>query len=181
MAKKKNKTASKKGPSKSRAKVKPVPRGCEGVIPMLVVSDAQAALRFYKKAFGAEELLSMPAPDKKRLMHAEIAIGKQRLYVADEFPEWGAPPRNPSVLKGTPVTLHQYVDNCDKAIARAQKAGATVTMPAADMFWGDRFGKVLDPFGHEWSFASRLAKLTPKQMAAAAAAAMAPPAEPQPA
>ena len=179
-SKKKNKDKKKSKSSKSvlepaRAKVNPIPRHSDGVIPHLVVSDAKAALDFYQKAFGAEVICAHPAPDGKRIMHGEIAIGKQRVYLADEFPDWGQAPRNPKAIGGTSVTLHQYVNNCDKALARAEKAGATVTMPATDMFWGDRYGKVLDPFGHEWAFASRYAKLSAKQMEAAAAAAFAQP------
>lgn len=174
---KSTKKAEKKAAKKS-GKVSPIPRGCDGVIPHLVVSDAKAALRFYKKAFGATDFLEHPAPDGKRLMHAEFSIDKQRVYLADEFPEFGMPPRNPQALGGSSVTLHQYVPSCDKAIARAEKAGASVTMPPQDMFWGDRYGTVTDPWGHVWSFATRKAKLTPKQMQEAAAQAFA---QPQPA
>jgi PhnB protein len=128
-----------------------------GVVPHLVVSGGAAAIDFYKKAFGAEEIMRMPAEDGKRLMHAEIRIGPSTIYLADDFPEFcGGKSRSPASLGGTPVTIHQYVRDCDAAIKRAADAGATVTMPAQDMFWGDRYGQVKDPFGHQWSFATPL-------------------------
>ena len=128
-----------------------------GVVPHLVVSNGAAAIDFYKKAFGAEEIMRMPAEDGKRLMHAEIKIGPSTVYLCDDFPEFcGGKPRNPSALGGTPVTIHQYVRDCDAAIKRVADAGGTVTMPAQGMFWGDRYGQVKDPFGHQWSFATPL-------------------------
>lgn len=128
-----------------------------GIVAHLVVKDAQAAIDFYQKAFGAKELMKMPAEDGKRLMHAELQIGASTVYLCDDFPEYcGGKSRAPGALGGTPVTLHQYVPNVDAAIARAQEYGAKVTMPAQDMFWGDRYGKVQDPFGHDWSFATPL-------------------------
>jgi PhnB protein len=125
----------------------------------LVVDGAAAAVEFYKAAFGAEEAFRMPAEDGKRLMHAELRIGGGKLYLCDDFPEYyGGKPRAACMLGATPVTLHQEVPDCDAAIARAAAAGAAVTMPAMDMFWGDRYGKIVDPFGHEWSFSTPLAK-----------------------
>jgi PhnB protein len=131
-----------------------------GLVPHLVVSDGAAAIEFYKKAFGAQETMRMPAEDGKRLMHAQLRIGESTLYLADDFPEFcGGKPRNPKALGGTPVTIHQYVRDVDASIKRAADAGATVVMPAADMFWGDRYGQVNDPFGHNWSFATPLAQV----------------------
>ena len=128
-----------------------------GIVAHLVVKDANAAIEFYKKAFGAKELMKMPAEDATRLMHAELQIGPSTVYLCDDFPEYcGGKSRTPATLGGTPVTLHQYVPNVDAAMAKAQEFGATVTMPAQDMFWGDRYGKVQDPFGHDWSFATPL-------------------------
>ena len=151
-----------------------IPAGSEGLIPHLVCNRCGDAIEFYKKAFGAEEINRMPAPDGKRIMHAAIQIGGARLFLADDFPEYcGGKAMSPQALGGTPVTIHRYVEDCDAAIARAQKAGATVKMPAEDMFWGDRYGVVVDPFGHTWSFATHIADLTPEQMANAAAAAFA--------
>lgn len=128
-----------------------------GLVPHLVVDGASSAIEFYKKAFGAEEMFRMPAEDGKRLMHAEIRIGPSTVYLCDDFPEYcGGKSRTPAALGGTPVVLHRYVPDCDAAIDRATGAGAAVEMPAQDMFWGDRYGAVKDPFGHSWSFATPL-------------------------
>ena len=126
------------------------------------------AIEFYKKAFGAEEIHRMPAPDGRRLMHAAIRLGNSFVFLADDFPEYcGGKESSPKALKGTPVTFHQYVRDCDAAIKRAADAGATVLMPAADMFWGDRYGVVTDPFGHNWAFATHIKDMTPAEMEAA--------------
>ncbi len=131
----------------------------QGLVPHLVIDGASKAIDFYKSALGAVEVMRMPAEDGKRLMHAEMTIGGSSFYLCDEFPEWcGGKLKNPNALGDSPVVIHQYVPDCDAAIARAQKAGATVTMPAQDMFWGDRYGAVKDPFGHGWSFATPLKK-----------------------
>jgi PhnB protein len=146
----------------------PIPPGHENLIPHLVCDPCSDAIAFYKKAFGAEEINRMPAPDGKKIMHAAIRIGKSFIFLVDDFPEFcGGKSQSPTALKGTPVTMHHYVENCDAAIKRAQDAGATVIMPAADMFWGDRYGVVTDPFGHKWSFATHKKDLTPEQMQAA--------------
>lgn len=121
--------------------------------PHIVCDGAADAIEFYKKAFGAEELMRIPGQDG-RLMHAAIAIDGAMLMLVDEMKEMGA--LSPLSLGGTPVTLHLNVSNADAAIAKAEAAGATVTMPAADMFWGDRYGQVRDPFGHSWSIAHPL-------------------------
>ncbi len=144
----------------------PIPAGHENLIPHLVCSPCSDAIEFYKKAFGAEENYRMPAPDG-RVMHASIRVGKSLVFMADDFPEFcGGHESSPKALKGTPVTFHQYVKDCDAAIKRAADAGATVSMPAADMFWGDRYGVVTDPFGHNWAFATRTKELTPAEMQA---------------
>jgi uncharacterized glyoxalase superfamily protein PhnB len=151
-----------------------IPAGSEGLIPHLVCTPCAEAIEFYKKAFGAEEVNRMPAPDGKRIMHAAIRIGGRPLFLVDDFPEYcGGKSMSPQALGGTPVTIHRYVEDCDAAIKRAVQAGATVTMPADDMFWGDRYGVVADPFGHAWSFATHIKDLTPEQMAEGAAAAFA--------
>ena len=125
----------------------------------LVVGGAAKAIEFYKKAFGAEEVARVPAEDGKRLMHAHLKIGDADLFLVDDFPEFcGGKSSDPLKLGGCSVTLHQYVPDADAAIAKAGAAGAKVTMPAQDMFWGDRYGQVVDPFGHTWSFAHKLAK-----------------------
>jgi PhnB protein len=148
--------------------IHPIPPGQENLIPHLVCSPCSEAIDFYKKAFGAEEIHRMPAPDGRRIMHAQIRIGKSFVFLVDDFPEFcGGKSSTPTALKGTPLTLHHYVENCDAAIKRAADAGATVIMPAADMFWGDRYGVVTDPYGHKWSFATHQSDLTPAEMQAA--------------
>ena len=129
------------------------------ITPHLVVKGAKKAVEFYGKAFGAEEVYRMPAEDGERLMHAHLKVGDAEFFLCDDFPEYcGGKSSDPRTLGGTCVTLHQYVPDADAAIARAAEAGATVKMPAQDMFWGDRYGQVVDPFGHLWSFAHKLAK-----------------------
>jgi len=125
----------------------------------LVVGGAKKAIEFYKKAFGAEEVQRVPAEDGERLMHAHLKIGDADLFLVDDFPEYcGGTSSDPLKLGGCSVVLHQFVPDADTAIARAATAGATVKMPAQDMFWGDRYGQIVDPFGHTWSFAHKLAK-----------------------
>lgn len=143
----------------------PIPEGHDHLIPHLVCSNCTEAIEFYKKAFGAVELRRMPAPDGKRVMHAAMQLGKSMFFLADDFPEFcGGHSRSPLGLKGTPVTIHRYVDDVDAAIKRAQDAGANVTMPATDMFWGDRYGIVVDPSGHNWSMATHIKDMTPEEM-----------------
>lgn len=137
------------------SEVQPIPEGSHGLIPHLVVADGARALEFYKRAFGAEVVALTHAPDGKKIMHAELRMGESAFYVCDDFLEWGGRPRTPAALGGTAVTLHSYVLDTDAAIERALSAGARVRIPAQDMFWGDRYGVVTDPFGHEWSFATR--------------------------
>jgi PhnB protein len=134
------------------------------LIPHLVVNGGHAAVEFYKQALGAEAARVMPAHDGSgRLMHAELRVGGARFMLCDDFPEYcGGQARAP---KGaSPVTIHLNVPDCDAAVAKVAAAGGTVTMPPADMFWGDRYAKVTDPFGHEWSFSH---PLTAEQKAAA--------------
>lgn len=129
-------------------KVKPIPDGMHSVTPHLICAGAAQAIEFYKKAFGAVEEARLPAPDG-RLMHAMIRIGDSPVMLVDEMPEWCA--LGPKALKGSSVTIHLYVEDADAVFARAVKAGAKVVMPLDDAFWGDRYGKVEDPFGHHWS------------------------------
>ena len=144
-----------------------IPPGHENLIPHLVCSPAADAIEFYKKAFGATEIHRMPGPDG-RLMHAALQVGKSMLFLNDDFPEYcGGKDSTPIALKGTPVTIHHYVPSVDAAIEKAVAAGATVEMPAADMFWGDRYGIVTDPFGHKWSFATHIKDMTSEEMQAA--------------
>lgn len=148
--------------------VQPIPPGQENIIPHLVCDRAADAIEFYKKAFGAEELSRSPAPDGKRLMHAAIRIGKTTIFLNDDFPEHcGGKSQTPLGLGGTTVAMHHYVTDCDAAVKRAADAGAKVVMPPADMFWGDRYGVVIDPFGHKWTFATHIKDTTPEEMQAA--------------
>lgn len=148
--------------------VKPVPDGFHSVTPYLVCAGAAAAVAFYEKAFGAVELLRVPGPDG-RLLHAAVRIGDSVVMLNDEFPEMGAV--GPKARQGTSVTLHLFVEDADVSFARAVMAGATVKMPLQDMFWGDRYGLLEDPFGHSWSIATHRQDLTPAQIRAAALAA----------
>jgi uncharacterized glyoxalase superfamily protein PhnB len=131
------------------------------VIPHLVCEGAADALEFYKKAFNAVETMRMPAPNG-RLMHAAITIGESTLMLADDFPEHGG--LGPKALKGSPVTLHITSPDVDAAFKQAVDAGASVRMPPADMFWGDRYCQVIDPFGHHWSIATHVKDMSPDEM-----------------
>lgn len=143
------------------SKVKPIPDGMHALTPHLVCAGAADAIEFYKKAFDAVELARLPGPDGK-LMHATVRIGDSVLMLVDEYPQWGSV--GPKALKGSPVTLHLYVENVDARVAQAVAAGATLTMAVADMFWGDRYGQVEDPFGHKWSIATHTRDLTPEEI-----------------
>jgi len=131
------------------------------VTPHLVCAGAAQAIEFYKKAFGAVEEARLPGPDGK-LMHALIRIGDSQIMLADEMPEWGA--LGPKALKGSPVTIHLYVDDADAFAKRAAAAGAKITMPVDEMFWGDRYGKLEDPFGHQWSVGTHVRDVSPEEM-----------------
>ncbi|HMN96701.1 MAG TPA: VOC family protein [Phycisphaerales bacterium] len=153
----------------------PIPPGRDGLIPHLVCEPCAAAIEFYVKALGATEIARMTIPGGTKIMHAQIAIGDRVIFLADDFPEFcpDGSQRSPKALGGTPVTIHQYVTDCDAAIKRAEAAGATVVMPPQDMFWGDRYGSVIDPFGHSWSFATHQRDMTPAEMDEAARATFA--------
>jgi PhnB protein len=151
--------------------VKAIPEGFHTITPQLTLKDASQAIDFYKRAFGAKELMRMPGPDGKGVMHAEIQIGDSRIFLADEHPGMGC--RSPQSLGGTTGALHLYVNDIDKAFAQAVAAGARELMPITDMFWGDRFGRVADPFGHEWSLATHKEDITDDEMRKRASAAMA--------
>lgn len=143
-----------------------IPFGCDGLIPHLVCSPCAEAIEFYKKAFGAAEICRLPAPDGQRIMHAQISIGGRPVFLADDFPEYcDGKAHSPKALGGTPVTIHRYVEDCDAAIKRALDAGATAKMPPMDMFWGDRYGVVTDPFGHVWALATHISDPTPEELA----------------
>ena len=142
-------------------KVKPVPHGMHSVTPHLVCAGAADAIEFYKKAFGAVEEARLPGPGGK-LMHAMIRIGDSAVMLVDENPEWGM--LGPKSLKGSPVTIHLYVEDADAFAARAVKAGAKITMPLQDQFWGDRYGTLVDPFGHNWSVATHIRDVSMEEM-----------------
>jgi uncharacterized glyoxalase superfamily protein PhnB len=131
------------------------------ITPHLVCAGAADAIEFYKKAFGATEMMRVPGKDG-RLMHGAVQINGAMVMLVDEMPEWGT--LSPKSLKGTPVTIHLYVDDVDASIARAVAAGATVKMPAEDMFWGDRYGVITDPFGHSWSLATPQREVSPEEL-----------------
>ncbi|MBV7535771.1 VOC family protein [Duganella sp. sic0402] len=136
----------------------------DNITAHLVCEGAADAIAFYKKAFNAVELMRLPGPDG-RLMHASLQIGASTLMLADDFPAYGG--LGPKALKGSPVTLHLYSPDVDAAFKQAVDAGATVRMPVADMFWGDRYGQVTDPFGHHWSIATHVRDVSPEEMAEA--------------
>jgi PhnB protein len=141
------------------ATVKPIPEGYTTVTPSIIVRDAAKAIEFYKKAFGAVEKMRMPGPDGK-IMHAEITIGNSHVMFSEEM--MGG--KSAESLGGCPVSFYLYFENTDAAIKKAIAAGAKETMPAQDMFWGDRFGQVEDPFGIKWSIATHIKDLTHDQM-----------------
>jgi uncharacterized glyoxalase superfamily protein PhnB len=142
--------------------VQPIPTGFHTVTPYLVVYDANAAIDFYKRAFGAEDLCRLPGPDGQRIMHATIRIGDSMIMLSDEFREHGH--TAPTSLGGSPVSIHLYVNNVDAVFEQAVLAGATIAMPIQDMFWGDRFGKLTDPYGHQWSIATCVKEVSPQEM-----------------
>lgn len=142
--------------------VKPVPSGYHSVTPYLSVAGAAAAIAFYVKVFGAQELMRVPAPGGA-IGHAEIRIGDSRIMLADEFPDLSF--RAPKSIGGTPVHLHVYVEDVDALFKRAVEAGAKVLRPLAKQFYGDRSGSVEDPFGHIWHLATRVEDLTPEEIA----------------
>jgi len=144
-------------------KVQAIPPDMPTLTPHLVCHSAVDAILFYVKAFGARELTRLPGPDG-RLLHAMLKIGDSPLMLVDEFPEQEC--LGPLSLKGSPVILHLYVDDVDATIARAVAAGARITMPVADMFWGDRYGRLQDPFGHHWSVATHVRDLSPEEIQA---------------
>lgn len=146
------------------AKVPHIPAGYHTVTPSIIVKDPEAAIAFYKKAFGAEEIMCLRSPDGK-IMHAEIKIGDSPIMLGGEWPDMGM--KAPTHCSGG---LHIYFENVDRAYERAVAAGATPTMPVADMFWGDRYGKVVDPFGHHWGLATHVEEVSPEECARRAAA-----------
>lgn len=144
--------------------VQAIPPGMTAITPHLTCRNAAAAIDFYKQAFGAVECARLPSPDGK-LAHAQLNIGGASLMLVDEYAEQGM--LSPQALNGSPVTIHLYVVDADTTFAQAIAAGASVTMPLTDMFWGDRYGRLVDPFGHHWSVATHQRDLSPAEIAAA--------------
>jgi len=140
--------------------VNPIPPGYHSITPSLTCRDAAKAIEFYKKAFGAQELMRMPSPDGK-ISHAELKVGNSVIFVSDEFPGRTAAP-SPSAMPSS--SLFMYVEDVDTVYNRAVAAGAKSTMPLQDMFWGDRFGNVVDPFGHQWGLAMHIEDVAPEEM-----------------
>jgi PhnB protein len=141
--------------------VKSIPAGMHSVTPHLICAGAADAIEFYKKAFNATETSRVPGPSGK-LMHASIRIGDSAVMLVDEAREWGM--LGPKALQGSSVYIHLYVDDVDAFTARAVAAGAKITMPVADMFWGDRYGQLEDPFGHRWSVATHVRDVSQEEM-----------------
>lgn len=142
------------------------------VTPHLTVRNAEAAIGFYKAAFGAEEIYRLPDPKGEGIWHAELKIGDSAIFLNDECPDPDMGGIAPSTLGGTPVTIHLSVKDVDAWFERAVRAGASVAMPLEDMFWGDRYGKLVDPFGHQWSVASPIKNLSPEEISRQAAASL---------
>jgi PhnB protein len=138
-------------------------------IPHLIVSDGLAALDFYKKAFGAKEGDQMMAPDGKRLLHGELVLDGHKFFLSDEFgASEGGTCKSPQTLGGTDVRITLLVDDADTIVERAVALGARVNMPVQDMFWGGRYGKIVDPFGHEWGINQQLREQSAEETQAAA-------------
>lgn len=141
--------------------VKPIPEGYHTITPSLVCRNAAKAIEFYKQVFGAQEQMRMPGPGGK-IMHCELKIGDSMLFLSDEFPEMGAVA--PESSGGRSSYLFLYVEDVDAVLNRAVTVGARVEMPVMDMFWGDRYGKITDPFGHQWGVATHKEDVTPEEL-----------------
>jgi PhnB protein len=141
--------------------VKAKPDGYHTLTPHVTVKDAPRAIEYYKKAFGAQELYRMPGPDGK-IVHAELRIGDSPIMLSDEFPQMGSV--SPATIGNTGSGIHIYVEDCDTVYNKAITEGGKALMPPQDMFWGDRYGKLQDPFGHVWSIGTHKEDLTPEQI-----------------
>ena len=162
MAKGKARKPAKKAKSAAKKKVPAVPPGYHTVTPYLVCRGTAEAIEFYKKAFGAKERVRMAGPGGS-VAHAELKIGDSHVMLGDEMPSMGS--SAPPTVGGTSVHVFLYVKDVDKAFAQATAAGASVEMPPQDMFWGDRYCKLVDPFGHKWGMATHFENVSPKEMA----------------
>jgi PhnB protein len=149
---------------------KPIPEGYHTITPYLAVDDAKNAIEFYKRAFAAKERVSMPTPDGK-IGHAELEIGDSLIMLSDPFPQSNA--KTPKEIGATTAGIFMYVEDVDETVQQAIDAGATVATPVEDMFWGDRFGAITDPFGHLWQIATHVEDIEPEEMEKRAKEAMA--------
>lgn len=164
-AKKVNKktTLKTKSPAKKKlSKVKPIPKGYAAITPYLIIQNAADALKFYKKAFGAKEIMRFAHPNSKKIMHAEIKIGDSMVMLAEECPEMQC--HGPKSVGGTPVLIHLYVEKVDAVTKKAIASGAMVLRPLANQFYGDRSACVMDPFGHIWSISTHIEDVSPKEI-----------------
>jgi PhnB protein len=141
--------------------VKIIPKGYHAITPSLIVREPAAAINFYKKIFGAKEVAKLKMADGS-IAHAEIVIGDSRVMLGPESPQWGT--KSPQTLGGSPVTIHVYLKNVDRVVGRAVDAGAKVLIPVADQFYGDRSGRIADPFGHIWIVSTHKEDVTPNEM-----------------
>ncbi|MFZ0406444.1 MAG: VOC family protein [Nitrososphaeraceae archaeon] len=153
------------------ATVKAIPEGHHTITPYLVVKNGAQAIEFYKKAFSAEECFRMNGPDGKSIGHAQLKIGDSLFMLTDEFPQMNS--LSPESIGGSPVSMYVYVEDVDAVFNQAVSAGATVLNPVMDMFYGDRWGYIKDPFGHLWSIATHKKDLTPDELKKAAEIAFA--------
>jgi PhnB protein len=158
-----------------KKKVAPIPKGYHTLTPHLVVRGAAQAIEFYKKAFGAKQRGGVMAGPGGLVMHAELQVGDSIVMLADEFPELGS--RSPQSIGGSASSLLIYTQDADALFNRAVAAGAQVLMPLANQFWGDRYGKLVDPFGHGWDVATHVEDVTPREMAKRMAAMSSQPAQ----
>ena len=145
-----------------------MPEGADVLTPYLILDDAAAAIEFYRKAFGAEEVMRLNAPDSDAVMHAELKIGGAMIMLSQENPDCGMV--SAKSLGNSPISLYIYVPDVDAACAKAVEAGATADMPVADMFWGDRVGSVKCPHGFTWTFATHIRTPTREEIEAGARA-----------
>ncbi|MEZ6046654.1 MAG: VOC family protein [Planctomycetaceae bacterium] len=134
------------------------------ITPYLIIRNAAEAIKFYKQAFNATELFAMRFPGTNKILHAQLIIGDSQLMLSEEMPEMNELSKGPELLGGSPVTIHLYCDDVDQTFKRAVDAGATVIMELMNTFWGDRYGRIQDPFGHHWSLAQPVEDVSPEEM-----------------
>jgi len=142
--------------------IKAIPEGYQSITPMFIFKDVTKAIDFYKRAFGAEERFVMPGPDGKGVMHAEVQIGTSIIMMGEENSD--CPSKSAETIGSSPISFYIYLENVDEVFNMAVEAGSKIQMPVEDMFWGDRMGTVLDPFGYSWSLASHTKDLTPEEI-----------------